>query len=139
MNYPNYEQMSLGSRFDSGTRDLAALSTWIDQHNRMRHPDAALALRTTKIGEEIGEVAEEGGDTTTLSALYGRLISSLHLYLGENPRKTEQVDQARLLKELLDVATAALGDYEHITGNQGEALPALLGHIESVHTRAGLA
>lgn len=75
--------------------------------------------RFNKITEENGEVAEA----------YSGMV-------GENPRKGVTNGLDRVLHELLDVATAALGTYEYFTGNHGTALDALDEHIHTVTTRA---
>jgi hypothetical protein len=101
---------------------VAALSEWIDKGNAHRDPEAILWGRVAKLTEEAGEA---------VAALIGMT--------GQNPRKgvTHTVDD--VVAELLDVAITALGAVEHLTGNQGHALPALCAKADAVHSRAVVA
>lgn len=108
---------------DMTVTGLVALSQWIDGSPAYEGlgREAADWRRIAKVAEECGEV-----------------VSAYSGSLGENPRKgvTHTVDD--VLKELLDVATAALGAYEHLTGNQGTSLAALDAHVEALLRRAGI-
>jgi hypothetical protein len=95
---------------------IAELSAMIDSHpaNRLRSEEAQAWGRLAKIGEEFGEVI-------------GAYIGATN----QNPRKgvTHSMDDVR--KELLDVALTALAAYEHLTGNEGLAMAALVDHALS--------
>lgn len=99
-------------------RRVSELSMWVDDANADRG-EALTWHRVAKVAEESGEA---------LSALLG--------YVGQNPRKGYYADGQDVVKELLDVAVAALGAVEHMTGNLGFCLAKLEEHIEAVHTRA---
>lgn len=102
---------------------VAQLSRYIDaSYPPGLDPELVMRRRTDKIGVEWGEAQQ---------AIEG--------WTGENPRKgvTGTVDQ--VIAELLDVATCALGAVEHLTGNHGDAMPALARHIDHVWHRSGLA
>lgn len=103
---------------------IAAHSRWVDEHppNAARDREAALYLRVVKVQAEAGEVAD------ALSAL-----------TGENPRKGVHGTEHELLEELLDVAIAALGVWEHISGNNGWCMTALADKVARVSARVGLA
>lgn len=73
---------------------------------------------TNKIAEELGEVSEA--------------ISGM---LGENVRKGVTHTKRDVLTELLDVASAALGGYEHLTGNTGRSEAALLERLKYTNAR----
>lgn len=101
---------------------LAAVSEWIDDHNRARgaSDEAILLGRVIKLMEEMGEA------TTNLIAL-----------TGQNPRKPQDPDAGdATVKELLDVACTALAAVEHMTGNHGVSLHLFIDHVHSVHKRA---
>lgn len=104
---------------------LSDLSEWIDAHNRAQgtNEQAMTWGRIAKVGEEFGEA-----------------ISEYIAFTGQNPRKapTGEESESRVKKELLDVAVAALGAVEHLSGNNGAAFGLLLNHLRIVHTRAGL-
>lgn len=102
---------------------LAALSAWIDGHpaNAARDAEARLWGRVAKVQEEAGEV---------ISALIG--------VTGQNPRKGVTHSMDDVAAELLDVAVTALAAYEHVTGNQGQSVPALGDHVAALVRRAGL-
>jgi hypothetical protein len=108
---------------DHADVQIAALSRWVDDApaNRSRDPEAALWGRVSKVAEESGEV---------IAALIGAT--------GQNPRKGVTATMDDVGKELLDVALTALAAYEHINGNGGGSLAALVGHIEKTAVRAGL-
>lgn len=103
------------------SRELAAISAWLDGSPSYvaLDPEAHLVRRCVKAGSEFGEM---------LDALYGSL--------GENPRKGVTHTRHDLRRELLDVATAALGAVEHLEGNVGTALALLDAHIRAVAVRA---
>lgn len=103
--------------------DLTALSRWIDTSPDYpeRGTELHMRRRIDKITEELGEVTEAMGGTW-----------------GENPRKGVTHTLYDVLKELLDVATAAVGAYESLTENEGHGLDALHQHIHGVAVRAGV-
>lgn len=91
-------------------RDLAAFSAILDRVTETDGPRHLARIRIGKAAEEFGEVE-----------------AALIAWEGSNPRKPDgPLDQ--VLKELLDVATAALGAYEHLTENVGASGPALAEH-----------
>jgi len=102
---------------------LVELSKWIDDSPAYVGiaPETAHWRRVSKVAAEAGEA-----------------IDALGGWVGENPRKGQTHTLADVLYELLDVATAALGAYEHLTGHKAGALGALDRHIVHVGTRAGL-
>ena len=104
-------------------KQVAAISSWIDTSDSYvgLDPEAHLWRRTMKLVGEAGEVQD---------ALGGML--------GENPRKGVTHTQYDLIGELLDVAIAALGAVEHITGNTGDSEALLAEKIRKVVERAGL-
>lgn len=110
---------------ESASATLVALSRWIDHHNRFKPAEAVTWGRIAKLSEEIGEV-----------------VAEYILLTGQNPRKKHSgtLDEARdrVKKELLDVATTALGAYEHLDYHQENAIPRLLEHIRAVGERAGV-
>jgi len=75
--------------------------------------EAVQRRRIDKLAEEIGEV----------TSAYGG-------WVGENPRKGQTNGLDKVLDELLDVAACALGAYEHLTGFQGDSVPALVEQTE---------
>ena len=77
--------------------------------------------------ERIGKIAEEYGEVTEAWIGVG----------ATNPRKgaTHSYDDVR--SELLDVAVAALGAWEHLSGNRGQCGFALLQHAISRAVRLG--
>jgi NTP pyrophosphatase (non-canonical NTP hydrolase) len=103
---------------------LAEFSQWIDDGPSYVDIgwEAHVHRRLAKVTEENGEVTE---------AWLG--------VLGENQRKGAFGSVDDVQKELLDVAVAALGAVEHLTGNAGASLPLLVRHIAYVYERAGLA
>lgn len=109
------------AELDAPTRQLVALSRWIDDNAMGKDPTLQLWGRCGKVAEEAGEVA---------AAVIG--------ILGQNPRKGITHDRPLLMGELLDVAVTALGAVEHITGNQGYAFDALAQHLAHVLKRAGV-
>ncbi len=91
-------------------KDLAAFSAILDRVTDTDGPRHLARVRIGKAAEEFGEVE-----------------AALIAWEGSNPRKPDgPLDQ--VLKELLDVATAALGAYEHLTDNVGSSGPALAEH-----------
>jgi hypothetical protein len=102
---------------------IARISDWIDRSPAYAGltPDAHALRRIAKGGEEHGEVIE---------AYFGAV--------GENARKGVTNGMDAVLRELLDVATAALGAYEHLTLNAGTSIDALAEHVTAVAERAGL-
>lgn len=105
----------------STTDLLAALSTWIDEGNSHRDPEAVTWGRLAKVSEECGEV---------ISAFIGAT--------GQNPRKGITHEMGEVRKELLDVALTALCAVEHLDGGAGCSLTSLEHHVEFVARRAGL-
>lgn len=102
---------------------IAAISAWVDgsPENRARDPEARTWGRLAKVAEEGGEV---------VSAYIG--------VTGQNPRKGNTHTQEDVEKELLDVALTALAAHEHLTGNRGESVSALVRHTDVVLARAGI-
>lgn len=117
MGYPNYD----GLEFRRAAAAAARISQWIDDEpaNQAMTPMEQLLFRTVvKVGEELGE---------TCAALIGMT--------GQNPRKgvTHSLDDVK--KEVLDKCVTALLALEHMTGNQGDALSALIEHITFLERR----
>lgn len=108
--------------FAGAARQLAELSQWVDDANAHRDPEARRWERVVKPAEEAGEV---------ISAVIG--------LNGSNPRKGVTHTMEHVRKELLDTAVAALGALEHLSGNDGSSLTALIDFIGHIHARAGLA
>lgn len=104
-------------------KSVAAISKWIDESPGYSglDPEAHLWRRCMKIVAETGEAHD---------ALCGMI--------GENPRKGITHTKDDLLGELLDVAVAALGAVEHLTGNEGKSSDMLMDKIEFILERAGL-
>jgi len=102
---------------------LAGISKWIDTSPAYvgLDPEAHNWRRISKMVEEAGEVFE---------AYFGAL--------GENPRKGVTHRQADVIRELLDVAVAALGAVEHLTGNKGHSMNMLEAKVRAVALRAGV-
>jgi hypothetical protein len=102
---------------------LAAISTWVDEHppNAARDAEARLWGRVGKVGEEFGEV-----------------IAAMIAMTGQNPRKPQAGCVADVLDELLDVAATALAAVEHIDGNRGGSVAMLAEHVAGLVERAGL-
>jgi hypothetical protein len=102
---------------------LHAISAWVDAANSGRDCEALLWHRCAKVNEEGGEV-----------------IEALIAYTGGNPRKPSDPTPARIEKELLDTAAAALAAVAHLHGNDTDVdLIALLSaHVEQTAIRAGL-
>lgn len=111
------------SDMESLATTVAALSRWVDTApcNASRDPEALGWHRVAKVGEEAGEA---------ISAYLGSM--------GGNPRKGVCNTREDVSEELLDTALAALGAWEHLTGNQGFSLTALKDKAERVAIRAGL-
>lgn len=116
----------MSDELELAAQRLRDLSEWIDMHNRAKgaNEQAMTWGRIAKVGEEFGEA-----------------IAEYVAFTGQNPRKplTGEESEARVQKELLDVAVAALGAVEHLTGNSTFTIGLLLNHIRLVHKRAGLA
>lgn len=97
-----------------GTERLAADVTRIS-----RLLDAHLGYATTDpVGiawGRISKVAEE----------YGEVVAAYIGATGQNPRKGVTHTREDVVKELIDVAIAALGAAEHMRGNDGGAVAVL--------------
>jgi NTP pyrophosphatase (non-canonical NTP hydrolase) len=103
-------------------REIAAISEWLDgSYPEDLDPETLRWRRCAKVCEEAGEVIQAIGGVS-----------------GENPRKgvTHTVDD--LIGELLDVAVAALGAVEHLTGARGRSLDLMSDKVRYVINRAGL-
>jgi len=102
---------------------LVTLSRWIDEApaNASRDREAALWGRVAKVAEESGEA-----------------VAALIAATGQNPRKPATDGLGPVVEELLDVAVAALGAIEHITGHRGDSIDLLAAKVDRVVTRAGL-
>lgn len=102
---------------------IAELSAYIDSGPTYEglSTEAHVWRRIAKVTEENGEVTE---------AWLG--------VIGENQRKGTFGSVDDVIRELLDVATCALGAVEHLTGNVGESAELLAYHVARVHRRAGL-
>lgn len=107
---------------------MSELSRWIDEGNANRmavmtreelERELSMSLRIAKAAEEIGEA---------VSALIG--------FTGQNPRKGIVNTLQDINKELMDVAITALGAYESINDNPGDALQVLEAAIVMVADRA---
>jgi hypothetical protein len=120
MDYPHYRGASVSDR---AAMRVAAISDWIDTAdcNRDRDAEALGWHRVAKVAEEAGEA-----------------ISEWLLFTGGNPRKEPGRTMAPVIEELLDVAVAALGAVEHLTGNRGVSMDLLFQKIDIVKDRAGL-
>jgi len=104
------------------SESVRRLSGWIDESYPVGiDPELHLRRRIGKLMEEAGEVAK---------ALGG--------YTGENPRKGFTHTREDVMKELLDVAVTALGAWEHMDGNRGNAPLAVTVHLDFLLNRAGL-
>lgn len=105
------------------SRTIANLSKWIDESpaNATRDPEALTWGRLAKVQEEAGEV---------IAAYIG--------VTGQNPRKGVHGGIDDVKKELLDVAVSALTAFEHVTGNKGTCILALMWHIDTLRKRANL-
>lgn len=102
--------------------DLAAFSQMLDENTEAEGPMHHARIRLGKLNEEAGEVED-----------------AVIAWEGSNPRKRSDdpgdwlVD--KVIKELLDVATAALGAVEHLTGNQALSARLLSDHCRHLRTR----
>lgn len=101
---------------------VARLSKWIDDSYGDIDEETALWRRCTKVASESGEV-----------------IDALAGMVGENPRKGVTGTSTEVIKELLDVAVAALGAVEHMTGNNGISMSLFHQHLGDTLARAGVA
>lgn len=117
MGYPHYTGDCASN---VAAERVAKISRWVDEANADRG-EALTWHRVAKCAEESGEA---------LSALLG--------ITGQNPRKGVHGSQGELIEELCDVAVAALGAVEHLTGNKGVSFDFLLAKISKVYERAGL-
>ncbi|WP_166973334.1 YciI family protein [Brevibacterium atlanticum] len=109
------------SQFTKIDAELTALSKWIDEDNADRDPEAVTWGRIAKTIEEAGEA---------VAAYIGMT--------GQNPRKGVTHSQTDVENELLDVAIAALGAYEHMTNHAGSAMCSLARKLDKITKRAGL-
>lgn len=103
---------------------LILLSRWIDgSYPTDLDPELHIRRRVDKIAEEFGEVTEALGGV-----------------VGENPRKGVTHTWDDVDRELLDVATAALGAFVSRNDNAPDldVTAMLADHIEAVTIRAGL-
>lgn len=110
----------------------ARFSTWLDEQigETLISDETLVWIRLAKCGEEAGEV---------MDALTGAT--------GTNPRKGFYASWADVKKELLDVAHAALGAYEHLCAadansggpdERGTSGRALLEHARTRLERVGI-
>lgn len=104
-----------------GLNDHAvAISTWVDGALPTQDPTSRLWARTAKVAEESGEV-----------------IAALVDYVGANPRRGGT--REAIVKELCDVAFAALAAIAHMHGNVDvDVVEILTDHAAKVVDRAGL-
>lgn len=103
------------------SRGIAALSTWIDEGNRGRDPEAATWARLAKVTEEAGEVVAAHIGAT-----------------GQNPRKGITHRTEDVQEELLDVALTALAALEHLRGHDHRSIELLEDKLGRTLQRAGL-
>lgn len=106
---------------DDFSQGVAALSSWIDQGNAGRHPEAATWARLSKITEEAGEV---------VAAYIGAT--------GQNPRKGVTHSISHVEEELLDVALTALAALEHLRGHDAQSGTMLADKLTRTLERAGI-
>lgn len=114
MGYPDQTAQDLG-------QDLKDMSARIDDEptNRANTDLENFLLRTVvKLSEELGELS-------------GAIIG----VTGQNPRKGVTHTYDDVDKELLDIATTALGAFEYRHGNSGVAVRALSVHVAEVRRR----
>lgn len=102
----------------SWVEDISAFSALLDEWTVAEGPMHLARIRCSKLNEEAGEVEE-----------------ALIAWEGSNPRKEQAESTDLLIKELLDVATAALGAVEHLTGNSGKSGEYLENHCRHLITR----
>jgi len=107
------------TKLDLTALQIASISSWVDQANAGRDPEALTWHRVSKTAEEAGEA-----------------ISEWLLLTGGNPRKPAAPDDSKVVEELLDTALAALGAVEHFRGNEGRSLDLLADKVERVWIRA---
>lgn len=100
----------------------ARFSAWIDD-SYPAELDPELVLR-----RRIGKISNE----------YGEVVDALEGYTGENPRKGVFDTREHVMKELMDVAFAALGAWEHMDGNIGRSKEALEVHADFLLNRVNL-
>jgi phosphoribosyl-ATP pyrophosphohydrolase len=101
------------------SRNALAISRWVDAGLPTDDPAARLWARTAKVAEEAGEV-----------------IAAVTDFVGANPRRTG--DQDAVIRELCDVAFAALGAIAHLHDNDVDAVAVLADHAARVVARAGI-
>jgi NTP pyrophosphatase (non-canonical NTP hydrolase) len=101
--------------------DIAAISEMISGS----YPDEIRADAEVHGWRRIAKVQEEAGEV--MEAWLG--------YLGENPRKGRTHSLEDVIAELLDVAGAALGAVEHLTGDQAASVRLLAERICFVRGR----
>lgn len=100
-------------------RDVVAMSVAIDStYPTTLCTEAVQRRRIDKLATEVGEVLDA----------YNGLV-------GENPRKGVSDTHGHVLEELLDVATCALAAYEHMTGNRGRSVAALISQTATKRAR----
>jgi NTP pyrophosphatase (non-canonical NTP hydrolase) len=112
---------SEGKQYVLLAEDLRHMSARIDDEpsNKANSDLENFLLRTSvKLAEETGELAE---------AIIG--------VTAQNPRKGQTHTYEDVDKELLDIATTALGAWEHRHGNEGGSLHALAAHVALVRGR----
>lgn len=111
------------AREDPTAQRIAAFSRWLEST-----PAYADVTAESVVWRRIGKVGEE----------YGEVVEAWLGALGENPRKGVTGCADDVVRELLDVATTALGAVEHFTGFDGSAMSMLADHVEYVCERAGV-
>ncbi|MFC7849924.1 MazG-like family protein [Arthrobacter sp. NPDC057388] len=115
------ERQQRDTGLDTLSQGVAALSSWIDEGNASRHPEAATWARLSKIAEEAGEV---------VAAYIGAT--------GQNPRKGVTHTISDVEEELLDVALTALAALEHLRGHDARSGRLLAEKLTRTLERAGL-
>lgn len=103
------------------SREVVALSAWLDDANADRPAEAESWARIAKITEEAGEVV----------AAYIGLT-------GQNPRKGVTHTRDDVQDELLDVVVTALAALEHLRGHDARSLGLLRERLARTLVRAGL-
>lgn len=98
---------------------LADISSWLDEQNAHRDPEARTWGRLAKIAEEGGEV-----------------IANYIGATGQNPRKGVTRTTEDVIDELLDVAITSLGAVEHMAGNDGTSISRFESKLRQVWLRA---
>lgn len=97
---------------------LTEFSEHIDERQPLSAPKEAVTwARLAKVSEQAGEAL---GDHIRAK--------------GQNVLKEDlEVTHEKVADRVLSVAFSALATYEHLTGNQGKALTALLANIQYMH------